>query len=169
MSLTIDVKALLDYTDWERSKWLDRFQRHGSAALAIGVGPHGDGRFATVGAVVRHIFSAELRYGERLLDRTPTDTAVIPTDDAAALFAFGRRSRQEFRSLLDVFPADQWDVVRELTIGTFRISATPRKIVLHVLVHEMKHWAQVGTFLRLNGLTGDFHDVLFSPALNPAP
>jgi uncharacterized damage-inducible protein DinB len=43
--------------------------------------------------------------------------------------------------------------------------ATPRKIVVHVLMHEIRHWAQIGTLFRLNGLSGEFHDFSFSPVL----
>jgi hypothetical protein len=32
-------------------------------------------------------------------------------------------------------------------------------------MHEIRHWAQFGTLLRLNGLKGEFHDFLFSPVL----
>jgi uncharacterized damage-inducible protein DinB len=45
------------------------------------------------------------------------------------------------------------------------LSATPRKIVSHALLHEVRHWAQVATLLRLNGMTDDFHDFLFSPVM----
>jgi uncharacterized damage-inducible protein DinB len=45
------------------------------------------------------------------------------------------------------------------------LTATPRKIITHVVVHEIRDWAQIATLLRLNGLSGDFHDFLFSPVL----
>jgi hypothetical protein len=41
------------------------------------------------GDLVRHIFSAEKRYVERLSDRPLTDTASIPNDNLEALFGFG--------------------------------------------------------------------------------
>jgi hypothetical protein len=34
-----------------------------------------------------------------------------------------------------------------------------------VLLHEIRHWAQIATLLRHNGIKGDLHDFLFSPAL----
>jgi hypothetical protein len=47
------------------------------------MGPHGDNQ--TVGDVVKHIFSAEKRYIERLSDEPLTDTASIPNDNLEAL------------------------------------------------------------------------------------
>jgi uncharacterized damage-inducible protein DinB len=42
------------------------------------------------------------------------------------------------------------------------LKATPRKLVAHVLIHEIRHWAQIATLCRFAGLRGDF---LFSPVL----
>lgn len=52
----LKLEYLLDYTDWERTKWRDWFQQHGDDSLKISVGQHGDGRFHTVGDLIRHIF-----------------------------------------------------------------------------------------------------------------
>ena len=37
--------------------------------------------------------------------------------------------------------------------------------MVHILMHEIRHWAQIATVLRLNGLTDEFHDFLFSPVM----
>src|SRR2546430_11115824 len=41
-----------------------------------------------------------------------------------------------------------------------------RKVVTHVVMHEIRHWAQIGTLLRVNGFVGDFHDFLGSPVID---
>ena len=73
MLVHLSLSDLLDYTDWERQKWHAWFLQHGADVLKISAGPHGDGRFGAVGELVRHIFSAEKRYVERLSDRSLTD------------------------------------------------------------------------------------------------
>jgi len=165
MPVHVSLDDLMAYTEWERDQWHAWFRENGAHALTIGVGPHGDGRFQTVGDMVLHIFSAEARYVDRLSGRPLTESASIPADDVEALFAFGRESRHSLRGFHAALPAQAWDTPQELTIGTRALTATPRKIVLHVLLHEAKHWAQVATLLRLQGLTGEFHDLLFSPIL----
>jgi len=40
-----------------------------------------------------------------------------------------------------------------------------RKLVAHVLIHEIRHWTQIATLCRFAGLRGEFHDFLFSPVL----
>lgn len=156
---------LLDYTDWERRKWLEWLRKRGGAILEISAGAHGDGRFQKVGELVRHMFSAEKRYIERLSGLPMTDTATIPADDIEALFQFGQQSRQELRNFIETLPAEDWDATKEFKLFNSFLSATPRKIVVHILLHEIRHWAQIATIFRLNGLTDDFHDFLFSPVM----
>lgn len=160
----IAIADLVEYTDWERVQWLDWLRKNGPA-LGTGLGAHADGRFADIGDMVRHIFSAEKRYVERLTGRPITETSSIPKQDLEALFEFGQRSRAELRNFIETFPTAEWDTPIGMKIVNLTISASPRKIVTHVLVHEMRHWAQISTTLRLNGLKPDFHDFLFSPAL----
>ncbi len=159
------LNELMDYTCWERQKWYDWLHHQGDHVLKTDAGPHGDGRFKTVGDLVRHIFSAEKRYVERLSGLPLTDKASIPNDDIEALFQFGQQSRKELQELVDTLPTQEWDIVRDFQIMHWSLSATPRKIVTHVLVHEVRHWAQIATLFRLNGLTGEFHDFLFSPTM----
>ena len=165
MFVDLSLNNLLDYTDWERHKWHAWFGQHGASALKISAGPHGDGRFEAVGELVRHIFSAEKRYVERLSGRPLTDPTSIPADKVDALFQFGERSRSGLRDFIATFPARDWDVPQDFTILNSFLRATPRKIVIHILMHEIRHWAQIATLLRLHGLTDEFHDLLFSPVL----
>jgi len=161
----LEYTDLISYTDWERRKWYDWFRRHEASVLTMSAGPHGDGRFQTIGDLVRHIFMAEKRYVERLTGRPLTDMASIPSDSLEALFEFGQQSRRQFKELLETFPAAELDAMRELNFPIGTVKATPRKIVTHVLTHEVRHWAQIMTMLRCAGLTEEFHDFLFSPVM----
>jgi len=165
MPAGLSLTELIDYTDWDRSKRHDWFRKHGDHVLAISLGPNGDGRFDTVGDVVRHIFSAEKRYIDRLSGRPLTDTSTIPNDSIDLLFQFGQKTRAEFKDFVQKLPAADWDVPREFDFFGNHLRATPHKIIIHVLLHEIRHWAQVSTILRQNGLTGEFYDFLFSPVL----
>jgi uncharacterized damage-inducible protein DinB len=165
MAINLSLNDLLDYTDWERQKWHGWLQQHGEQVLKLSTGPHGDGRFGTMGDLVKHIFSAEKRYVDRLSGRSLTDTASIPNDNVEALFKFGQQSRKALKELIETFPAQEWDVPQEFKIGNSSLTATPRKIVVHTVTHEMRHWAQFATMLRLNGFALEFHDFLFSPVL----
>jgi uncharacterized damage-inducible protein DinB len=165
MSVGLSFIELIEYTDWERQKWHDRLRQAGNDALKLAAGPNGDGRFESIGDLVRHIFSAEKRYVERLLNQPLTDTATIPADKIETLFEFGRQSRKCLRSFLASFPEKSWETPMEYMILNYKTTATPRKIISHVLMHEIRHWAQIGTMLRLNGIVDEFHDFLASPVM----
>jgi uncharacterized damage-inducible protein DinB len=165
LSTSLSLDELMEYTDWERSSWCDSLRQRGDTVLAISAGPHGDGRFQSVGDLVKHIFSAEKRYVDRLSNRPLTDPASIPNDNIERLFQFGGQSRKDLREFVEVFPAGDWDVPQDFNILNNFLRATPRKIIVHVLMHEVRHWAQIATLLRLNGFVEGFHDFLFSPVL----
>ncbi len=165
MPVGLTMDDLLDYTDWERQKWLDWMRQRDQRVLQISAGPHGDGRFRNAGELVRHIFSAEKRYVERLSDRPMTDTATIPADNIEALFQSGQQSRRELREFISTLPSEAWDVPREFKLMNSFLTATSKKIVTHVLLHEIRHWAQIATLFRMHDLKDDFHDFLFSPVM----
>jgi uncharacterized damage-inducible protein DinB len=163
MKRVLSLDTLLDYTDWERQKWFSVLRQRGDSVLEISAGPHGDGRFTSIGEIIRHIVSAETRYMQRLLNRPLTDTASLPASNANDLARQGEESRRELRALLETFPTDQWDISREFVLMDITLRATPRKIITHILLHEIRHWAQIATLLRLQGIRDDFHDFLFGP------
>jgi uncharacterized damage-inducible protein DinB len=165
MAVSVNLNELIEYTDWERGLWHDWLRKQGEQVLAIKAGPHGDGRFESVGDLIRHIFSAEKRYVDRLFERPLTDTAFVRNDNIEALFEFGGQSRQDLKRLVETFPLQKWDAPLEFKMVNNVVRATPKKIVVHVLMHEIRHWPQIATLFRLNGLVAGFRDFLFSPVM----
>ena len=45
MSTNLNFSELIQYTDWERSKWYDWLLRRVDDVLTTSAGPNGDGRF----------------------------------------------------------------------------------------------------------------------------
>lgn len=160
--MRLSVEELIGYTDEERAKWEAWFASRGDAALAL---PMRAGEaHASVGAFVLHIFGPELQYVEFLRGGNElTDYTNVPADRAAELFDFGRRGRALLRAFVAGAGPDEWSRVVEPRED---FPVTARKIVAHVLMHEIRHWAQVALAVRQHGLAppGD-HDLLFSGAL----
>jgi uncharacterized damage-inducible protein DinB len=169
MPINLNLDVLLDYTDWERQEWFEFLSQQGDSVLKVSVGPHSGSRFSTVGDLIKHLFSAEKRYIERLSGRKLTDAATIPNDNIETLFEFGRQSRKELREFVETFPDGELDVPADHKILDHVIRLTPRKIVVHVVMHEIRHWAQIATLLRLNDLAAKPHDFLFSPLMGGMP
>jgi uncharacterized damage-inducible protein DinB len=74
--------------------------------------------------------------------------------------------RRELEQYIRALDDEQADEVMTIDIRGRQWTMTPRKLLLHILVHEIRHWAQIALAVRLSGLEppGD-HDLLFSKAL----
>jgi uncharacterized damage-inducible protein DinB len=162
VSLSLSAEDLLDYTAWQRTMWFAFFREH-PGRLSLSGGPHGDGRFTTVGDLVKHVFSAELRYVQRLKNVPLSDLIALDSTDVTVLKTLADDSRRSLKELLAEFPAQEWDAPREFIILNFRVVTTPKKIVFHVLMHEVRHWAQLSTLCRVSGDAPKFQDFLASP------
>jgi uncharacterized damage-inducible protein DinB len=162
MNILPQVEYLLDYTDWERDQWESWFRTQGPNALAIGLGANADGRIANVGELVRHIFSAEQRYVERIQELPVSDTSGVAAKDIDALFDFGRQSRRNMRALLRDFPAEGWDRPRDVQFGQNKRTLTPRTLLVQSLTHEIRHWAHIAMLVRIEGRKPGMHDFLVS-------
>jgi uncharacterized damage-inducible protein DinB len=102
---------------------------------------------------------------ERIHGVPLSDTSSLPTDNIEELFQFGQRSRNRLKALLQSLPDEEWDIASEHRILNLVVVATPRKLVTHTLLHEIRHWAQLATLLRLNGLPMEHQDFLASPVI----
>lgn len=162
MPIHEELDYLLRYTEWERSQWETWFRANGVETLGVGLGANADGRIANVGELVRHIFAAEQRYVERIQGLPLSDGTDVPPNDIDALFAFGRGTRQQFRRLLDRFPAERWSMPMDIQIGPRRAELQPKTMAVQSVTHELRHWAQIATLLRVAGYKPGSHDFLFS-------
>jgi uncharacterized damage-inducible protein DinB len=159
----LTIQELISYTDDERAKWEKWFSLNGEESLQI---PLAGDKQTTVGMLILHIFGPELRYVERLRGRPVTEYRDAPTDRADGIFAFGRRSRQGLREFVQQAQSGDWSRVLEFNVGQYQLGASARKIVLHVLMHEIRHWAQIARVMREHGLPPPGgHDLLLSNAL----
>lgn len=158
--MQLTVEELIGYTDEERAKWERWFAAHGDGALALAL--PGEAH-ASAGALLLHIFGPESQYLQFLRGDELTDYTTRATDRAEPLFEFGREARARTRAFVASAGPEAWSRVVEPR-EDFPVSA--RKIVAHVLLHEIRHWAQLAAAVRAHGLAppGD-HDLLFSKAL----
>jgi uncharacterized damage-inducible protein DinB len=163
MGLGLGFDELVRYTNEERDKWRGWLLSH-PEAMDAPVQP--GGRLPTVGKLIDHIFLVERRHLQRLTGITPSDSTGLTGNNAPPLFDYGASVRRE----LDQFVADlddgDADEPRTIVVRETPYSMTPRKLLFHILLHEIRHWAQIAMAVRLAGFEppGD-HDLFFSRAL----
>ncbi len=163
MSLTIGFDELLRYTAGERDKWRSWLSAH-PEAMEAPVQP--GSRFPTVGKLIDHIFLVERRHIQRLLQEPLASSTGLTGSNAPPLFDYGASVRRELEQLVGELDPDVADEVRSLDVRGQQWPISSRKLLFHVLIHEIRHWAQIALAIRLAGHEppGD-HDLFFSSAL----
>ena len=161
--MILTFEELNRYTQEERSKWRAWFAAHPDA-MEIEMQP--GGRYATVGGLIDHIFLVERRHLQRLRSSALDSQTGLSGRHAPPLFDYGASVRRELEQYVNELDEDVAGQVRMFEVREQQWSMTPRKLLFHVLVHEIRHWAQVALAVRLAGLVppGD-HDLFFSSAV----
>jgi uncharacterized damage-inducible protein DinB len=161
--MNISYDELLRYSNEERDKWRGWLLAH-PQALETAVQP--GGRFATVGKLIDHVFLVERRHLQRLAGETPAETTGLTGNNVLPLFDYGASVRRELEQLVRELDDDEADEPRTFLVRNRDYQMTPRKLLFHVLLHEIRHWAQIALAVRVAGLDppGD-HDLFFSAAL----
>ncbi len=164
MTLNLSLDELLAWTGEERAKWQPWFHSH-PGALNTTVQP--GGRFPTVWSLVDHTLLVEVRHTLRLKREDLPGQTGVAVNDIDGLFAYGARGRVALHAYLQTLTAEDATTPREVVVqsgGNFKM--TPRKLLFHMALHEVRHWAQIAAAVRLAGYVppGD-HDLFYSKAL----
>ncbi len=145
---TLGLRELARYYAGEAARWREWLGEQDPSWLAL---PVGEAQIATVGTLLAHVASVELIYADTLVG-TPRPTYEWPPVDA--LDAICAMHDEAFGKLLAfVEEADADALGRELTLRVrgYRLTAPAGKMVLHLLVHGIRHYAQLATALRAQG------------------
>lgn len=130
--------------------------------------PCGIGGAANVQEFVRHIWSVELRWNQRLANLPVTPKEDSPSGPLDALFDLHKQATVIFTGLLTASD-ESWNEPYILDMDWVppeQQTVSRRKVALHALFHSQRHWAQLATLVRNAGPPSKFMgDLLFSPAL----
>jgi uncharacterized damage-inducible protein DinB len=161
MSISVRVDELLDYADHERAKWREWLDAD-RARMQITFQP--GGRFPTIASLLDHLFLAERRILARLQGATPPDVTGIEPGDSKALFEYAGLVRADLRRY--IADLDDEDSAGTVTFsGPKRtLTMTRRKLLVHIVLHEVRHLAQVAYAVRVAGIEPPgAHDFFYFP------
>lgn len=158
MNEGISFSELLDYSSEENHRWKQFFARHPQALdLPLDIA-------GTVGQLVLHIFAVELYFANVISGQENADPDELPTESLDNIFAVGEKAREKYLEFFSNAKTEDWTATVELR--RISLKASKRKLIAQALTHSMRHWAQIATFLRQNGLKQEWrHDLLVSNAL----
>jgi uncharacterized damage-inducible protein DinB len=123
-------------------------------------------RLPTVGKLIDHIFLVERRHLQRLTGARLSETTGLTGNNAPPLFDYGSSVRRELEQYVADLDSDVADEVRTFEVREQMWPMSSRKLLFHILLHELRHWAQIALAVRLAGREppGD-HDLFYSVAL----
>lgn len=160
MSVTVGLEPLLDYSDAERRKWREWIAADPSRLSIV---LQRGGRFPTAADLLDHIFFVERRHLARLEGASVPESTGVPAGDWQRLFEYADLVRADLRqyvaSLTDA-TADgllSWEA-----IGVGPITMSRRRLLTHILLHEVRHLAQLALAARTAGIEPPGkHDLFF--------
>ncbi len=164
MSVGIALEELLAWNDEAARYWKAQLEANPNLlALPCDIGPA-----KNVQEFVRHIWTAELRWTQRLAGLPVITKEELPEGPLDALFALHTRAMTVYRNLLAAAEED-WTKPYVLEFDWVPVEArsvSRRKIAAHALFHSQRHWAQLTTLVRQAGFPSGFRgDLLFSMGL----
>jgi uncharacterized damage-inducible protein DinB len=120
------------------------------------------GRFPTVAALLDHVFLVERRHLARLEGGVPPDATGVARGDVSALFDYADLVRSDFRQYVAQMNEAAAGATITFTVETGTLTITHRRLAIHVVLHEMRHLAQLAHAARVAGHEPPgFHDYLF--------
>jgi uncharacterized damage-inducible protein DinB len=144
---TLTANNLIAWVEKTSAEWRSLLTRH-PELLTIPCDITG---VQTVAQLLQHIVAVELRYAERLADQPATDYANIPYDSIEAIYDTHDRALALLRKLLD--SEMNWDEAIEFSTRTMGPARSTRKTILfHLLLHGIRHYAQLSTLVRQHGV-----------------
>ena len=160
MSVSVGLEQLLDYSDHERRKWRE-WVAADPKRLEIAVQP--GARFPTIGALLDHMFFVERRHLSRLEGGTLPERTGIAPGDWTRLFEYGDLVRADLRRYIsDIDDPTGSETMTFVPMGGGTITMSRRRLLTHVVLHEVRHFAQLALAARTAGVDppGD-HDLFF--------
>ena len=148
MSLTLRLEELLEYSDHERAKWKAWVA---ADPVRLQIPFQAGGRFPSVGSLLDHIFLVERRHLARLEGGTPPDATGIAAGDWPALFDYADLVRADLRKYAVEASEARGQEPLTFTVQTGTFTLTRRKLAVHIVLHEVRHLAQVAYAARLAG------------------
>jgi len=144
----LSVEELLAWSDRTAEGWRALLTEH-PEALDL---PCDVREGETVRDLVQHIVAAELRYAERLVDRPATSYDQISKADAAALFATHDTAMEMLRQVVARADVDWEETLDFQTRSAGVLRASRRTILVHMLMHGIRHYAQLAMLVRQGGI-----------------
>ena len=144
----LNGEDLIAWVDRTSLKWKDLLVRHPEAlGFACDVR-----ETKNVAGLLQHVVAVELRYAERLCEMSETSYDSIPSDSAESIYTIHERAMQLLLPLSGHSEGWWKGVLAFHTRSSGLMQASRDAIFLHILLHSIRHYAQIATIVRQHGI-----------------
>ena len=159
MTVSVELLELLDYTDHERHKWREWIA---ADERRLDIPFQNGGRFPSLWALFEHIFLVERRHLSRLQGGTPPEATGVTHGDWRALFEYADLVRADLRRYVTDLEERESREAMTIVAQSGTRTMTKRRLATHILLHEIRHAAQIAYAARNAGHAppGE-HDLFF--------
>ncbi len=158
-ALTAD--ELMRWVETTATRWRELLRAH-PEALAF---PCDIRETSTVAGLLQHLVAVELRYAERLADVAETPYEAIGYGSVEEIYATHDRAMELLREQIARPEIDWEERIEFQTRSAGVMQASRRTVLVHALMHTVRHYAQLATVVRQNGVKpGWAMDYLFMGA-----
>lgn len=161
----VTLEDLLADYEATAARWAKFFELNPDAALV----PTDIAMSKNIGELVWHIYAVSFRHAQRLLGEEVSEVESLGTvHDVSAAFVLKDATVSKVRRFLETAAESNLEEPFEFRsrITQRLVSGTKRKLCLHIMVHAIRHWAQIGTQVRLAGYPPGWpQDIVFSEVI----
>ena len=154
-------EEVLAWVDTTSENWLRLLREHPEAlelpcdVMAVG----------TVARLLQHIVAVELRYVQRLAEVEQSSYDEVGYGSAEEIYATHARAMGMWRELMSRKGFDWEERIRFMTRSAGEMESPRRTVLVHALMHSIRHYAQLATLVRQHGIQpGWAMDYLFMGA-----
>ena len=148
MTVSVELRELLDYSDHERRKWREWIA---ADPRRLDIPFQNGGRYPSLWALFDHIFLVERRHLARLQGGTPPESTGVRQGDWGALFEYADLVRADLRRfILDLDERESHEAMT-IVVQSGTRTMTKRRLATHILLHEIRHAAQIAYAARNGG------------------
>lgn len=160
----LEISMLAGYVEHETERWREWFAAAPPEVLDL---PLGAGAEGTIRTLVKHIFAVELRYAQRLVGEPVSGYDELADGTVEELWQIHRTANATRGRYLAGASAEALDrILVSETRKLGRIESRAHTVLVHSLIHGIRHWAQIAMVLRQHGHGGLWeHDWLLNPAV----
>jgi uncharacterized damage-inducible protein DinB len=147
----LTAHELIDWVEKTSTGWRNLLASH-PELLAL---PCDVNNVQSVAQLLQHIVAVELRFAERLSDLPATDYTKIPYHSVEEIYA----THDHAFALVQKLLASEMDWEQPIEFSTRVMGparSTPKTILFHLLLHSIRHYAQLATLARQQGIKPDW-------------